>query len=404
MFSTQERRFAWAVAGISIGLLALFFVGLERYSRGRLFSKGPVTIQKAEAEIEPVSRAAKTAESAEAAPEVRLSQGEASLLLGRTNADKAAGVAAIAAQSYQAAVSALEAARQTDPADPETLIYLNNARIGDADAYTIAAAVPIESAPELAESLLRGVAQAQTEVNQAGGIRGQRLRVLIADDGNSSVFAEALAAQLVQEAEVIGVIGHSSTPAAMAAASIYDNRLLALLPTNTTAAELGDYALQTLTDDALVAGAIANFIAQLNRRQAALFYDSRSDHSRALKSLFESALLANGGQFIAQTNIADMNLANIEQAGNSPTGETAQTADIYAVFPSDSELDKALTAVAAAKSNTDSRYRPIFSSYELFSPAVLDQLGEAADGALLAVPDEIYMSAASPFRDRAQAR
>ncbi|NEP16959.1 MAG: hypothetical protein F6J97_08625, partial [Leptolyngbya sp. SIO4C1] len=42
-------------------------------------------------------------------------------------------------------------------------------------------------------------------------------------------------------------------------------------------------------------------------------------------------------------------------------------------------------------------------SYELFSPAVLDQLGEAADGALLAVPDEIYMSAASPFRDRAQA-
>ena len=49
---------------------------------------------------------------------------------------------------------------------------LNNARIGDANAYSIAVSIPIGSDVNGAQEILRGVAQAQIQVNQAGGIDG----------------------------------------------------------------------------------------------------------------------------------------------------------------------------------------------------------------------------------------
>lgn len=50
--------------------------------------------------------------------------------------------------------------------DPEALIYLNNARIGEKETYTIAAVVPIGTEKTSAKEILRGVAQAQNEINQ----------------------------------------------------------------------------------------------------------------------------------------------------------------------------------------------------------------------------------------------
>jgi len=117
----------------------------------------------------------------------RISAGEKALILQEVIGDqnpafeavKQRGMQAIADQNYEEAVIFLENALRLYRNAPETLIYLNNARIGSGNAHTIAVTAPIGSNVDDAMSVLRGVAQAQNEINQRGGINGVPLRVLI---------------------------------------------------------------------------------------------------------------------------------------------------------------------------------------------------------------------------------
>src|SRR4028118_1545469 len=95
--------------------------------------------------------------------EQRLSAGNKLLIAGGATAKKQEAVGAIASGNYSAAIANLETSLQANRNDPEALIYLNNARIGNQKSYTIAAAVPIGSDVNSATEILRGVAQAQNE-------------------------------------------------------------------------------------------------------------------------------------------------------------------------------------------------------------------------------------------------
>ncbi|HEY9761561.1 MAG TPA: receptor ligand binding family protein, partial [Trichocoleus sp.] len=68
----------------------------------------------------------------------RLSVGERLLVTSITSADKEAGIRAIASGNHAEAVTALEAALRQNRNDPESLIYLNNARIGTQKSLTLA--------------------------------------------------------------------------------------------------------------------------------------------------------------------------------------------------------------------------------------------------------------------------
>ena len=82
---------------------------------------------------------------------------------------------------------------------------------------------------EAAEAMLRGVAQAQEEINQAGGINGIPLRVVIANDGNDLATARKVASELGKNAEILGVVGHYYSSRTLAAGKIYEqNQLVAI--------------------------------------------------------------------------------------------------------------------------------------------------------------------------------
>lgn len=163
--------------------------------------------------------------------------------------EKQAGTRAIAAGSIHQAINNLENALRVNPNDPEALIYLNNARLnarlGDRKAYTLAVAVPLSHDLNSALEVLRGVAQTQDEVNQAGGIGGTPLRVIIADDENRPDLARAIAQTLVNDPHVLGVVGHCDSEAALAAAAIYQqHQLVAISPLSTSVdlSNAGSYA------------------------------------------------------------------------------------------------------------------------------------------------------------------
>ncbi|MFM7580710.1 MAG: tetratricopeptide repeat protein, partial [Microcystaceae cyanobacterium] len=109
------------------------------------------------------------------------SYGEKLFIPTVTNPAKTAGITAFAQGNFPQAIAAFEQALKLTPNDPETVIYLNNAKIGN-QSVAFVASVPIGKDINASQELLRGVAQAQTAVNAQGGINGVPLKILIADD------------------------------------------------------------------------------------------------------------------------------------------------------------------------------------------------------------------------------
>ena len=226
----------------------------------------------------------------------RLSQGERILVPVESRADnpafaqaKQAGVAAMVAQQYGQAVTQFESAIQTSRNSPETLIYLNNARIGTNKSYTIAVAVPVSADPNGSLEILRGVAQAQSEVNQAGGVKGVPLKVAIVSDDNSPEVAQQMANTLVQKPEVLGVVGHYASDVTLAAASVYNpGGLVCISPISTTVklSGFGKYIFRTVPSDYIAAGALADYtVKTLQQKNVAVFFNSQRAYSQDRKSV-----------------------------------------------------------------------------------------------------------------------
>lgn len=380
---TSQDLFSIKVILAAVGILGLAFMALTWLSRGELDLGNNNQLK-----LEEVQQA--TVEAADADPPSQLSQGEKILLATSAMALKEDGAKALAAQDYTAALAAFENARAVDISDPETLIYLNNARLGEQEAYGLGVIAPVGADKDLAMNLLRGVAQAQTEINQAGGIQGKPLRVFVADDQGDVAIAQDIATELSQSSDVFAVIGHSDSSTTTAAADIYASSSLPFVSTNIAAAS-GSSSQSVLAKELPIAEALAFYMGKLNHRTAILFYDGNSDYSLSFKSRLEPALKTIQGTMTAEVNLADLPSA-------APTKPSE--AEIFVLSPGDSPLQTAKESIEIIPNDkVDHFYRHVFGSHELFSPDVLDLFGSMATGTILAVPETIYQSNASPFSE-----
>jgi branched-chain amino acid transport system substrate-binding protein len=321
----------------------------------------------------------------------RLSTGQ-QLLLPEASAQKQAGVEAIAAGNFDQAVIELEAALQNDRNDPEALIYLNNAQIGDRTAHTIAVAVPARTAANSALEILRGVAQAQTELNQAGGINGVPLKVLIASDDNEPVTASQVAETLVADDAVLGVVGHFGSEATIAAGEVYQQGGLVMIsPTSTSIAlsELGDYIFRTVPSDRFTAAALSRYMVNtLQQQSAVIYFNSGSDYSNSLKDEFTTAVYGDGGQIIAEFDLASPTFnasSTLEQANQ-------QDAEVIVLLTNTATLDQALQVVTVNRQQLQ-----LMGGDSVYSAKTLQVGGDAAVGMVVAVPWDIQSNLQSEF-------
>jgi len=193
--------------------------------------------------------------------------------------------------------------------DPETRIYLNNALIANQTTYTIAVSVPLGS-QDIKEyrpnalAILRGVAQAQKEINDRGGIKGIPLKVIIVDDGNDKETASRLASTLANKSEVLGVIGHFSSGTTLAAKEVYNSEKLPAISSTSTAVSLSklDYVFRTVPSDIFTAKALARYMLEdLDLSNAVVFFGSDGDqetmsYSESLSSEFKQEVIQSGGR------------------------------------------------------------------------------------------------------------
>jgi branched-chain amino acid transport system substrate-binding protein len=280
------------------------------------------------------------------AAQARFSAGE-KLLIAESGSSaiglsqKQAGVAAFATQNYPEAVAAFTAALNARRNDPETLIYLNNAKIGAQPSFEIAIAVPLDSDLNGSLEMLRGVAQAQDEFNQSVSGR-KRLKVVIANDGGELGVARQVATTLANNPAVLGVVGHNSSDMSLTAGEIYTQAKLVMISPTSTSVKLSNfspYVFRTVPSDFVAARALANYmVTQLKQQQAAVFFNSRSAYSQSLKSEFEAALSLEGGQVVNEFDLAGANFD-----ANSSLKQAQQSgAAVLALFPNSDLLDRAL--------------------------------------------------------------
>ncbi|MEH1786711.1 ABC transporter substrate-binding protein [Nostoc sp.] len=327
----------------------------------------------------------------------RISFGEKSLTPGDISPVKKEGVQTIATKSYDKAIANFTAALKLNRNDPETLIFLNNARIGSSKSYTIVASVPFGTDPNTSLEILRGIAQAQNEVNTSGGVKGVFLRVGIANDDDNPEIAKQIASNLVSNSEVLGVVGPSTSDSTLAAGTIYNSgQLVAISPTSTSVkiSNFSRYVFRTVPSDFMAARSLANYMVKtLQKKNAVVFFNSQSNYSQSLKSEFVSSVSLEGGQVSSEFDLskADFSAAkSVEQA-------TKQGAEVLMLAANTETLDKALQVI-----QINQKKLTLLAGDDVYTAKTLEIGREQAAGMVVAVPWHIDSDPKSDFPQKSR--
>ncbi|MGM3309776.1 protein kinase domain-containing protein [Anabaena sp. WFMT] len=215
--------------------------------------------------------------------------------------EKRSAIEQYRAKNFPDAVHLFTIAFNQQP-DPETLIYLNNAKIQaqfTADKiHTIAVAVPLGRSTTKGLEILRGIAQAQTLILQSG----QPLRILIADDHNRADNARSIAKRLVKYQDLLSVVGHYSSDATRQTLSIYNQAGVVLISATSTSDHLkSPIFFRTVSSDRIAGQKMATYLySQLQQPKVAIFYSQDSEYAQSLSQAFQKAAKSLKGNVIDQ--------------------------------------------------------------------------------------------------------
>lgn len=311
----------------------------------------------------------------------RFSQGEKVLIPQKTTPAKEMGVAAFARGNYQDAAYLFETSLKTEANDPETLIYFNNALIGEGESYSIAVSIPIGSDVNAAKEILRGVAQGQNKINQAGGINNLPLKVHIIDDDNDPEIAKQIAQSLGEDKSILGIVGHYASDVTIATAPVYEaNKLVAISPISTSVelTNRSPYIFRTVPSDYLAARGLAEYMrSKLQQRKVAIFYNSQSNYSQSLKSEFRASVYLGGGEVTNTFDLGDPNF----NASDRWQQAVDNGAEAIMLAANTGTLDKALQVVQVNRQRLS-----LLGGDDVYTPKTLQIAKEAGNNMVIAIP------------------
>ena len=312
----------------------------------------------------------------------RLSIGEKLLIAADQNPIKQSAIQAFATGDYRNAITKYDASLQIQRNDPEAWIYQNNAKaIATNNFLKIAVSVPIGGNLNVAKEILRGVAQVQEEVNSHGGIKGKLLQVAIVNDDNNPLTAKKMARHLSQDDKILGVVGHNSTEASVAAAPIYQKSGLVMISPTTVGSSLSDigsYIFRTTPDTRSTADILARYTVESARKsKIAICFASDAKASQSFKDAFEWSIVQAGGKVI-ETN-CDFSQANFNPV-DVPAQAVSSGADALLLAPSIYNVNQAISVVQANKKRL-----PLLGNQTMYSFETLQQGSADANGMILSV-------------------
>jgi branched-chain amino acid transport system substrate-binding protein len=152
------------------------------------------------------------------------------------------------------------------------------------------------------QSAINGVLMAASEVNQAGGINGRQIDVVIEDDKGSPEEAARLTTKLIDQDKVVAIIaggtsGNSRAAAPKAQASHIP--LISPSSTDTAVTQTGNYIFRACFVDTFQGEVMADFaVKTLKAQKAAILFDFNSPYSKGLTDYFKLSFARLGGSIV----------------------------------------------------------------------------------------------------------
>lgn len=138
----------------------------------------------------------------------------------------------------------------------------------------------------------RGIELAIEEVNRQGGIDGRKVNVSFRDDQADGGLAADIAREFVDDPKIIGVIGHLSSTAMVAAARVYDGQLASVSPSATSPdlSGMSSWMFRLNPSDSMTGRKLGELARkQFGKQRVAIIYDNTS-YGRGLVEPFLDGL------------------------------------------------------------------------------------------------------------------
>lgn len=154
------------------------------------------------------------------------------------------------------------------------------------------------------QSAINGVLMAASEVNQAGGINGRKIDIVIEDDKGSPEEAARLTAKLIDQDKVVAIIGGGTSGNSRAAApKAQASRIPMISPSSTDPAvtQTGNYIFRACFVDTFQGEVMAIFaVKTLKAKKAAILTDFNSPYSKGLTDYFKLSFGRLGGTIVSE--------------------------------------------------------------------------------------------------------
>ena len=155
---------------------------------------------------------------------------------------------------------------------------------------------------------LEGLKLAIKQANDAGGVNGKKITLVVADTKSEASEAANSATKLISTDKVKVLVGPSTTSNVLATTQIAtENKIPLIAPTGTSPkitvenGQVKPYIFRSCFIDPLQGEVMATFASKtLKAKTAAVYMDSSSDYSKSLAQVFKEKFEATGGKVVIE--------------------------------------------------------------------------------------------------------
>ncbi|MBA2525693.1 MAG: ABC transporter substrate-binding protein [Pyrinomonadaceae bacterium] len=153
-------------------------------------------------------------------------------------------------------------------------------------------------------SAKNGAIMAAEEINQAGGINGRKIDIVIEDDEGSPELAATVVNKLTRQDKVVALIAGGASGSSLAAGPNAQSAKVPMISpssTNPAVTQIGDYIFRACFIDPFQGEVMAKFsYNSLQAKSAAIMLDFNSPYSRDLTEFFELSFTKLGGRVVSK--------------------------------------------------------------------------------------------------------
>lgn len=226
------------------------------------------------------------------------------------------------------------------------------------------------------------------KLNEAGGIDGRPVEIVVSDDRSDPREAANIAQRYASDRRILATIGSFTSTAAMAAAPIFEREgVVQISPTSSHPdfTRIGSYMFRNTTIQALEAPEIAKFVVEnLGARKIAVAY-RQDDWGLSASGFFEEAARDMGAQIVLSEGFiaGERDFRPFITRVRSANPDAIHIAMFYA--------DAAVIAQQLKQAGLDI---PVITASSLYHPEFLAQGGSAVEGYY--VPTTFYPDSPDP--------